>query len=245
MLQNIKEQLIALKLHGMAEALDMQLRTPMATDMDFSERLLLLVQQEKNARENRQLTTLLRQAHLRYPSACIEELQMTAQRGINKTVVMDLARNEWIKRHRNLIITGPTGAGKTWLACAFGVAACRDGIKTSYVRLSRLLHDLGIGRADGSYKKQLEKLSRTELLIIDDWGMSPLSDMAKRDILEIMEDRHNVRSTIISTQYPVSEWHRLIDDPTLADAICDRLVHNAYQLTIKGESMRKVMAETG
>ena len=245
MLQNIKEQLAALKLHGMAEALDMQLRTPMAAEMDFAERLLLMVQQEKSARENRQLTTLLRQAHLRYPSACIEELQMTAQRGINKEVVMDLARNEWIKRHRNLIITGPTGAGKTWLACAFGVAACRDGIKTSYVRLSRLLHDLGIGRADGSYKKQLEKLSRTELLIIDDWGMSPLSDMAKRDILEIMEDRHNVRSTIISTQYPVSEWHRLIDDPTLADAICDRLVHNAYQLTIKGESMRKVMAETG
>lgn len=245
MLQNIKEQLVALKLHGMAEALDMQLRTPMAAEMDFAERLLLMVQQEKSARENRQLTTLLRQAHLRYPSACIEELQMTAQRGINKEVVMDLARNEWIKRHRNLIITGPTGAGKTWLACAFGVAACRDGIKTSYVRLSRLLHDLGIGRADGSYKKQLEKLSRTELLIIDDWGISPLSDMAKRDILEIMEDRHNVRSTIISTQYPVSEWHRLIDDPTLADAICDRLVHNAYQLTIKGESMRKVMAETG
>jgi DNA replication protein DnaC len=245
MLQNIKEQLVALKLHGMAEALDMQLRTPMAAEMDFAERLLLMVQQEKSARENRQLTTLLRQAHLRYPSACIEELQMTAQRGINKTVVMDLARNEWIKRHRNLIITGPTGAGKTWLACAFGVAACRDGIKTSYVRLSRLLYDLGIGRADGSYKKQLEKLSRTELLIIDDWGMSPLSDLAKRDILEIMEDRHNVRSTIIITQYPVPEWHRLIDDPTLADAICDRLVHNAYQLTIKGESMRKVMAETG
>lgn len=245
MLQNIKEQLVALKLHGMAEALDMQLRTPMAAEMDFAERLLLMVQQEKSARENRQLTTLLRQAHLRYPSACIEELQMTAQRGINKTVIMDLARNDWIKRHRNLIITGPTGAGKTWLACAFGVAACRDSIKTCYVRLSRLLHDLGMGRADGTYKKQLEKLSRTELLIIDDWGMSPLSDMAKRDILEIMEDRHNVRSTIISTQYPVSEWHRLIDDPTLADAICDRLVHNAYQLTIKGESMRKVMADTG
>jgi len=243
MLQNIKEQLVALKLHGMAEALDMQLRTPMAAEMDFAERLLLMVQQEKSARENRQLTMLLRQARLRYPSACIEELQMTAQRGINKEVVMDLARNDWIKRHRNLIITGPTGAGKTWLTCAFGVAACRDGIKTGYLRLSRLLHDLGMGRADGTYKKQLEKLSRTELLIIDDWGMSPLSDMAKRDILEIMEDRHNVRSTIISTQYPVSEWHRLIDDPTLADAICDRLVHNAYQLTIKGESMRKVMAE--
>jgi len=157
-------------------------------------------------------------------------------------MVMDLARNEWIKSHRNLIITGPTGAGKTWLACAFGVAACRAGIGTSYVRLSRLLHDLGIGRADGTYKKQLEKLSRTELLIIDDWGMSPFTDIEKRDILEIMEDRHNVRSTIISTQYPVSEWHRLIDDLTLADAICDRLVHNAYQITLKGESMRKLMA---
>jgi len=243
MLQNIKEQLTGLKLYGMAEALEAQIRTPLAADMDFAERLLLLVQQEKTTRENRQLTTLLRQARLRYPSACIEELQMTAQRGISKPVVMELSRNDWIKRHRNLIITGPTGAGKTWLACAFGVAACRAGIKTSYLRLSRLLHDLGIGRADGSYKKQLEKLARTELLIIDDWGMSPLTDTAKRDILEIMEDRHNVRSTIISTQYPVSEWHQLIDDPTLADAICDRLVHNAYQLTLKGESMRKVMAK--
>jgi len=143
----------------------------------------------------------------------------------------------------NLIITGPTGAGKTWLCCAFGVAACRAGIKTGYVRLSRLLHDLNIGKADGTYKQQLEKLSRTELLFIDDWGMSPLTDAAKRDVLEIMEDRHNVRSTIISTQYPVAEWHRLIDDPTLADAICDRLVHNAHQITINGESMRKILAD--
>jgi len=242
MLQNVKEQLAALKLHGMVDALEMQIRTPVASEMDFAERLLLLVQHEKTVRENHKLTTLLRQARLRYPGACIEELHMTPQRGLAKSMIMDLARNEWIKNHRNLIITGPTGAGKTWLACAFGVAACRAGIKTSYVRLSRLLHDLGIGRADGSYKTQLEKLARTELLIIDDWGMSPLTDTTKRDILEIMEDRHNVRSSIISTQYPVSEWHRLIDDPTLADAICDRLVHNAYQITLKGESMRKLMA---
>ena len=242
MLQNVKEQLAALKLHGMAEALEMQIRTPMSSEMDFAERLLLLVQHEKSMRENHKLTTLLRQARLRYPAACIEELHTTPQRGIAKSMVMDLARNDWIKNHRNLIITGPTGAGKTWLACAFGVAACRGGIGTTYVRLSRLLHDLGIGRADGSYKKQLDKLARTELLIIDDWGMSPLTDTAKRDILEIMEDRHNVRSTLVGTQYPVSEWHRLIDDPTLADAICDRLVHNAYQITLKGESMRKLMA---
>lgn len=243
MLQNIKEQLSALKLHGMAEGLDRQMRTPMAADMDFAERLLLLVQEEKSARENRQLTTLLRQARLRYPQACIEELHLNPQRGLNKPFIMELAANDWIRRHRNLIITGPTGAGKTWLCCAFGVAACRAGIKTGYVRLSRLLHDLNIGKADGTYKQQLEKLSRTELLIIDDWGMSPLTDAAKRDVLEIMEDRHNVRSTIISTQYPVAEWHRLIDDPTLADAICDRLVHNAHQITINGESMRKILAD--
>lgn len=243
MLEHVKEQLVALKLHGMVEALEMQIRTPFAADMDFTERLQLMVQQEKSFRESRKLTTLLRQARLRYPEACIEELHITPQRGISKATVMELARNEWIKHHRNLIITGPTGAGKTWLACAFGVAACRAGISTGYVRLSRLLHDLGIGRADGSYRKQLEKLSRTQLLIIDDWGMSPLTDAGKRDILEIMEDRHNVQSTVISTQYPVSEWHRLIDDPTLADAICDRLIHNAYQLTLKGESMRKMLAK--
>ena len=243
MLEQVKEQLVAMKLHGMAEALEAQIRTPFAADMEFTERLRLLVEQEKSFRENRKLSTLLRQARLRYPGACIEELHVSPQRGISKATVMELGNNDWIKRHRNLIITGPTGAGKTWLACAFGVAACRAGISTVYVRLSRLLHDLGIGRADGSYRKQLERLSRIQLLILDDWGMSPLTDAGKRDILEIMEDRHNVQSTLISTQYPVSEWHRLIDDPTLADAICDRLVHNAYQLQLKGESMRKTMAK--
>lgn len=243
MLEQLKEQLVAMKLHGMAEALEAQIRTPFTADMEFTERLRLLVEQEKSFRENRKLTTLLRQARLRYPGACIEELHVCPQRGISKATVMELGRNDWIKRHRNLIITGPTGVGKTWLACAFGVAACRAGISTTYVRLSRLLHDLGTGRADGSYRKQLERLSRIQLLILDDWGMSPLTDAGKRDILEIMEDRHNVQSTLISTQYPVSEWHRLIDDPTLADAICDRLVHNAYQLPLKGESMRKTMAK--
>ena len=243
MLEQVREQLVAMKLHGMAEALEAQIRTPFAADMEFTERLRLLVEQEKSFRENRKLTTLLRHARLRYPGACIEELHVSPQRGFSKAAVMELGRNDWIKRHRNLIITGPTGAGKTWLACAFGVAACRAGISTLYVRLSRLLHDLGIGRADGSYRKQLERLSRIQLLILDDWGMSPLTDAGKRDILEIMEDRHNVQSTLISTQYPVSEWHRLIDDPTLADAICDRLVHNAYQLQLKGESMRKTMAK--
>ena len=168
MQQNIKEQLTTLKLHGMAEALEMQITTPLSSEMDFAERLLLLIQHEKSIRENYKLTTLLRQARLRYPASYIEELHTTPQCGLAKSMVMDLARNDWIKNHHNLIITGTTGTSKTCLACAFGVAACRAGIKTSYVRLSRLLHDLGIGRADGSYKTQLEKLARIELLIIDD-----------------------------------------------------------------------------
>lgn len=243
MLDRVKEQLVAMKLHGMAEALEAQFRTPFVAEMDFTERLQLLVEQEKSFREDRKLTILLRKARLRYPGACIEELHMNPKRGITKATVMDLARNEWIKNRRNLIITGATGAGKTWLACAFGVAACRAGISTIYVRLSQLLYDLGLGRADGTYRKQLDRLSRVQLLIIDDWGMTPLNDAGRRDILEIMEDRHNVQSTLISTQYPVSEWHRLIDDPTLADAICDRLIHNAYQIPLKGESMRKMLAK--
>ncbi|RTY34683.1 AAA family ATPase [Chlorobium phaeovibrioides] len=178
MLDRVKEQLVAMKLHGMAEALEAQLRTPFVAEMDFTERLQLLVEQEKSFREDRKLTILLRKARLRYPGACIEELHMNPKRGITKATVMDLAR-----------------------------------------------------------------LSRVQLLIIDDWGMTPLNDAGRRDILEIMEDRHNVQSTLISTQYPVSEWHRLIDDPTLADAICDRLIHNAYQIPLKGESMRKMLAK--
>ena len=243
MLQNIKEKLNSLKLYGMAEGVEEQIRTPFAAELDFAERLSLLVQKEQMVRENRKLNVLLRRAQLRYPEASIEGLHSLTSRGLTKTTILEFAQNEWIRKRRNLIISGPTGVGKSWLACAFGIGACRDGISTMYFRLSRLLNDLGLARADGSYKKLLEKLSRIELLIIDDWGMSPLSDTHRRDILEIVEDRHNVHATIISTQYPVSEWHQLINDPTLADAICDRLVHNAYQLNLKGESMRKVLAK--
>lgn len=242
MLQNIKEKLVAMKLHGMAEALDDQLRTVRINELDFAERLSLLVQKEQTMRENRKLTQLLRRARLRYPNACIEELHKMSERGLVKSTVLELAQNDWIRKHRNLIITGPTGAGKTWLACAFGVAACRDGINTLYVRLNRLLHEFTIAKADGSYTKLLQKLSRIDLLIIDDWGMAPLNDANRRDLLEIFEDRHNLRSTMISTQYPVADWHQLINEPTLADAICDRLVHNAYQMQLKGESMRKVLS---
>ena len=186
---------------------------------------------------------LLRRARFRYPGACVEDIDFRTKRAIRKENVLKLAQNDWIRKHHNLIITGPTGVGKTYLACAFGISACREGISSYYVRLPRLMEELKIARADGSYIKLLGRLSRIQVLIIDDWGLNPLTDEERRDLLEIFEDRHKVRSTIISTQYPVSKWHKIIDDPTIADAICDRLVHNAHKINLKGDSMRKLQAD--
>ena len=243
MMQITIDKLIAMKLSGMVEGLEEQMNSPVYNDLSFDERFSMLVDKEMTSRENRRLSMLMRRARFRHPNACVEEVDFRAKRGIRKETVLKLAQNEWIKKHRNLIITGPTGVGKTYLACAFGVSACREGISTCYVRLPRLLQEMKVSRADGSYIKLLGKISRIQVLIVDDWGLSPLNDTERRDFLEIIEDRHNVRSTIVSTQYPVSKWHKIIDDPTIADAICDRLVHNAYTLNLKGESMRKLQSD--
>ncbi len=238
MIEATVEKLITMKLHGMAEAVQEQMKNRMYKDLSFEERFGMLVDREMDSRQNRKLRMLLTRARFRYQGASVEDINFTARRGITKDVILSLSHNGWIKDKRNIIITGSTGVGKTYIACALGNSACRVGISTYYARLPRLFQELKISKADGSYGKLLQKLSRVDLLIVDDWGLSPLTDMERRDFLEIMEDRYNVRSTIISSQIPVEKWHDLIGEPTIADAICDRLVHNAHKIKLTGKSMR-------
>lgn len=240
MIEATIENLIAMKLAGMAEGLQEQISNNAYKDLGFEERLAILVDKEKLSRENRQLKILLTHAHLRHPNACPEDIDFRVRRGLTKDVVLRLSQNGWIRSNQNVIIVGPTGAGKTYIACALGNAAVRHGIRAIYVRLPRLAQEMKIARSDGSFVKLLSRLQRIRLLIIDDWGINPFTDDERRNFLEIMEDRHNVRSTIIASQFPIDAWHDIIGDPTLADAICDRVVHNAHKIILKGgESMRK------
>jgi DNA replication protein DnaC len=240
MIEAVIENLTVMKLNGMAEGLREQLNTPAYRDLGFEERFGLLVDKEKLYRENTQLRALSRKAHFRHPAACFEDIDFRTRRGITKDVLLKLCQNEWIRNHHNLILIGPTGVGKSYLACALGNSAIRQGIGTLYVRMPRLAQELKVARADGSYVKLLQRLQRVKLLIIDDWGLNPFTDEERRDFLEIMEDRHQVRSTIIASQLPIDLWHDVIGDPTLADAICDRVVHNAHKIILTGESMRKI-----
>ena len=239
MIEATIEKLLVMKLYGMAEGLREQMNNPQYKDLGFEERLALLADKEKLYRENRRLKTLVSQAHFRHPSACFEDIDFRARRGIAKDGLFRLCQNEWIRRCNNLIVVGATGVGKTYIACALGNSAVRQGISALYVRMPRLAQELKVARADGSYAKLLQRLQRMRLLIIDDWGLNPFTDEERRDFLEIMEDRHQVRSTIIATQLPIDLWHDAIGDPTLADAICDRIVHNAHKIILTGESMRK------
>lgn len=241
-MQLTMDKLDLMKLYGMSDGLKEQMASSAYKDLSFEERFSMLVDKEMVCRDNRKLQMLLRKAHLRYPNACIEDINFRVKRGIIKQVILKLAQNEWIRNKQNIIITGSTGVGKSYIACTFGNNACRAGISTYYVRLPRLLKDFEIARADGRYIKLLQRLSRVKLLIVDDWGLSSLSDVERRDFLEITEDRHNVRSTIICGQLPIDKWHDVIGDPTIADAICDRLIHNAHKINLKGESMRKALS---
>ena len=235
----IKEKLTSLKLYGMANALEEYAKSEAFNDMDFEEQLSMLLEQETIYRHNRQLKRLITMAKLRYLDACIEDIKFNAQRGINKHLLIELSKMDWVRNKRNMIITGATGTGKTYIACAVGNSACRQNVKTLYTRQHKLMSELRISRATGEYVKLIDRLSKVELLIIDDWGMSSLNDDQRRDLLEITENRYNLRSTIIATQFPIDKWHSLIGDPTIADAVCDRLIHNAYKLKLAGESMRK------
>ena len=232
------DKLHQLRLTGMAQGLIDQQRLPEINELSFDERLGLLVDRELTAREDRRLHTRLRKAKLRH-RACIEDIDYRHRRGLDKALMAQLASSDWIRKHHNLILQGPTGVGKTWIACALGHKACRDGYSVFYVRLPRLLEDLALAHGDGRYPKLMTALGRTDLLILDDWGLAPLTDLQRRDLLELLDDRHGSRSTLVTSQLPVDHWHEHIGDPTLADAILDRLIHNAYRITLTGESMRK------
>lgn len=232
------DKLQTLRLTGMYQALVEQLQMPDLAPFTFEERLGLLVDRELTERDNRRLTTRLRQAKLRQ-TACIEDIDYRHPRGLDKPLMARLVTCQWVRDHQNVLIIGPTGIGKTWLSCALGHQACRHGLSTLYLRLPRFLQELPIAKGDGRYGKLLTTLAKTDVLILDDWALAPLSEDNRRDILEIVEERHERRATMITSQLPVEHWHDALGDPTLADAILDRLVHNAYKITLHGESMRK------
>lgn len=232
------DQLDALKLTGMAEALAEQMNTDQIEQLSFDERFGLLVDREAAERDRRRLKTRLSKAKLRH-TACIEDIDFRTRRGLDKKVILDLASCEWVAKHRNVLICGPTGVGKSYLACALAHKACREGHSVRYARTSRLLDELALARADGSLPRAMTRLAKTHVLVLDDFGLAPLTDPQRRDLLEVIEDRHGLRSTIITAQLPVSTWHETIGEPTIADAILDRLIHSAYLLDLQGESMRK------
>ena len=236
------DKLQTLRLTGMYQALVEQFQMPDIATLTFEERFGLLVDRECTEREHRRLTTRLRQAKLRQ-TACIEDLDYRHPRGLDKSLIARLATCPWVRERHNVLITGPTGIGKTWLGCALGHQACRDGLTALYLRLPRFLQELPIAKGDGRYGKLLTALAKTDVLILDDWGLAPFSEENRRDLLEIVEDRHDRRATIITSQLPVEHWHDALGDPTLADAILDRLVHNAYKIALHGESMRKQPAK--
>lgn len=226
---------------GMVQALSEQMQMPEISKISFEERLGLLVDREFTERDQRRLKSRLQRAKLRQ-SACIEDLDYRPPRGLDKSLMTRLAQGQWIREHLKVLITGPTGIGKTWVACALAQQACRQGFSTLYLRLPRFLQDLTIGKADGRYSKLLTTVSNIDLVLFDDFGMAPLSDEQRRDLLEVIEDRQGWRATLVTSQLPLAHWHEAIGDPTLADAILDRLVHSAYQIALKGDSMRKRLA---
>ena len=243
------EQLHALKLGTLAAAWTEQQGQPDLIALSFDERFALLVEAEWRARENKRFTRALQEAKLKLPQACIEAIDYPARRELDKALVRQLATCRWVEEHQNLLVVGATGTGKTFVGCAFAHQACRKGFRALYRRASRLFHELTLARADGTYLRLLTKLARVDVLLIDDWGLDALTAQDRRDFLELLDDRHGTRSTILTSQLPVAQWHDFIGDPTLADSICDRLLHNGSpsrakrSITQKGGQARGLTAQ--
>jgi DNA replication protein DnaC len=236
------DKLKTLKFYGMIQGLHDQAQHPAIDQLSFEERLGLLVDRELTDRLDRRLKNRLLQARLKQ-QACLEDIDYQSHRGLDKALVHSLHDCQWVKKHLNILITGPTGVGKSWIACALAQKACREGYTALYQRIPRLFQELPLAKGDGSYSKLLTRLGKTDVLLLDDWGLAKLTAEQRRDLLEILEDRHGTRSTIVTSQLPLDQWHASIGDATLADAIMDRLVHNAYKINLKGESLRKKQAK--
>ncbi len=233
------DQLQALKLKAMAAAWTAQQQDTSVTQLSFDERFALLVQAEWQARENTRLTRTLRAAKLKLSQACVEGIDYPARRELDKAVIRQLATGRWIAEHQQILISGATGTGKSYLACAFAQQACRQGYRARYWRAPRLFQECALARAEGTYGRLLGQLARMDVLVLDDFALVPLQDAERRDLLEILEDRYGSRSTIVTSQLDPKLWHQAIGDPTLADAICDRLLHNGHRIMLKGPSRRK------
>jgi DNA replication protein DnaC len=233
------EKLYSMKLNGMADAFKEQMRQPNMNELSFEERFGILVDNHWSWREDRQLKMLLKNARLK-DNACTEDIDYKTPRGINKSVILSLSNCDWIKNVQNIIITGPTGVGKTYIACALANSACRKGFSSLYMRAPRLFQEIAVARVDGSYPKLMNKILKAKVLIIDDFCITPIKGAESKDLLEVIEDRQGLCSTIISTQLPVEKWFEAIGDPTIADAVLDRLIHNAHKIDLTGDSMRKI-----
>ena len=237
--QPLLDKLSRLRLGALRVALEEQLQSTQYADLPFEDRLGLLVDRECTQRDNNRLKRRLQTAKLPVP-ATIEDLNMAASRGLDRRLILHLAQGEWIRQHLNILVLGPTGVGKTFLSCALAHSACRYDFTVRYYRSSRLLHQLSLAHVDGSYPNLLETLARSQLLVFDDWLRDPLTRSQSQDLLEILDDRYGRSSTLVATQVPVADWHARFPDPTIGDAILDRLIHNAYRLKLEGESRRNI-----